>query len=350
MRVHAILDPNLATVAGDARVAEAVGFDGAWTTETAHDPFLPLAIAAAATTRLTLGTAVAVAFPRSPTHLAMLGDDLQRATDGKFILGIGSQVRAHVERRFSAPFDHPAARMRELVLAIRAVWASWRDGTPLDFAGEFYRLSLMLPFFSPGANPFGPPPIFIAAVGGRMAEVAGEVADGVFVHGFSTTSYLRAVTVPAVERGLVVAGRSRTSVEICRPVFVVTGRDDSELKIAAQTVRGRLGFYGSTSAYKAVMDHEGWDGLGAELATLARAGRWADIGGPITDDVLDALAIVAPLDRVAEAISSRFEGLVDRLSFNVPFARDPTTWTTVLDTVRSLGRKDVGQGREAETG
>jgi probable F420-dependent oxidoreductase len=350
MRVHAILDPNLATVADDARAAEAVGFDGAWTTETAHDPFLPLAIAAAATTKLTLGTAVAVAFPRSPTHLAMLGDDLQRATNGKFILGLGSQVRAHVERRFSASFDHPAARLRELVLAIHAVWGSWHDGSPLDFAGEFYRLNLMLPFFSPGTNPFGSPPVYIAAVGGRMAEVAGEVADGVFVHGFSTTGYLRDVTVPAVERGLAVAGRRRADLKICRPVFVVTGRDDAELQANAQIVRGRLGFYGSTSAYKAVMDHEGWDGLGAELAALARAGRWADIGGPINDDVLDALAIVAPLDRVAEAISDRFEGLVDRLSFNVPFSSDPQTWTGVLDTIRELSRKDVGQRGEAETG
>jgi probable F420-dependent oxidoreductase len=258
-------------------------------------------------------------------------------------------VRAHVERRFGASFDHPAARMRELVLAIRAVWRSWHDGSALDFSGDFYRLSLMLPFFSPGANPFGVPPVFIAAVGGRMAEVAGEVSDGVFVHGFSTAGYLRAVTVPAVQRGLAASGRDRTDVEICRPVFVVTGRDDAELKAAAQTVRNRLGFYGSTPAYKAVMEHEGWDGLGAELAALARAGRWAEIGSPITDEVLDALAIVAPLDAVADAISTRFEGLVDRLSFNVPFVDDPHTWTTVLETIRALGRKDVGLGRESET-
>ena len=348
MRIHAILDPNLATVAAAASAAEGVGFDGAWTTETAHDPFLPLAIAAAATTKLTLGTAVAVALPRSPTHLAMLGDDLQRATRGQFILGLGSQVRAHVERRFSASFDHPAARMSELVLAIRAVWRSWNDGSPLDFSGDFYRLSLMLPFFSPGTNPFGAPPVFIAAVGGRMAEVAGEVADGVFVHGFSTAGYLRDVTVPAVQRGLAASGRDRTDVEICRPVFVVTGRDEGELNTAAKIVRNRLGFYGSTPAYNAVMQHEGWDGLGAELAALARAGRWADIGSPITDEVLDALAIVAPLDAVAEAISNRFEGLVDRLSFNVPFVDDPQTWTTVLQTIRASGRKDVGQGREAQ--
>ena len=200
MRVHAILSScDLAGVGPAAALAEAIGFDGVWTTETAHDPFLPLAVAALSTSRLALGTAVAVAPPRSPTHLAMIADDLQRASGGRFVLGLGSQVRAHIERRFGAAFDRPVTRMREMVGAIHAVWDCWRDGTPLAFDGSIYRLDLMSPLFSPGPNPHGAPPVFLAAVGPAMARLAGEVADGVFVHGFSTVGYLRDVTVPAVE-------------------------------------------------------------------------------------------------------------------------------------------------------
>jgi probable F420-dependent oxidoreductase len=213
----------------------------------------------------------------------------------------------------------------------------WSGGAPLRFKGEFYSLDLMPPFFSPGPQLFGSSPIFIAAVGGRMAEVAGEVADGVFVHGFSTAGYLRDVTIPAVTRGLERSGRTRADVDICRPVFVVTGRDEAEMKATADVVRSRLGFYGSTPAYKSVLEHEGWESLGQELAALARAGRWNDLAAPITADVLDALAIVAPLDSLADAITSRFGGLVDRLAFNVPYIKDPETWSTVIGKVHAAG-------------
>jgi probable F420-dependent oxidoreductase len=343
MQVYAILEPDIATAGQAAQVAEAVGFDGAWTTETAHDPFLPLAIAAGTTSTLTLGTAVAVAFPRSPVHLAMAADDLHRATGGRFVLGIGSQVRAHVERRFGAVFGHPVDHMREVVGAIRAVWECWQDGGPLDVAGEFYRLNLMPPVFSPGPNPHGRPPIFISAVGPRMARLAGEVADGVFVHGFSTVGYLRSVTIPAVEHGLAESGRSRGDVEICRPVFVVTGRDEAELLANSRRVRERLGFYGSTPAYAPVLEHEGWQDLGRELDQLVRARRWKDLGDPITDEILGELAVVAPLDELADALSDRFVGVVDRLSFNVPYVDDPDTWAAILADVASASsrRKEV---------
>jgi probable F420-dependent oxidoreductase len=343
MRVHAILDPDITTAGRAASVAEEIGFHGAWTTETAHDPFLPLAVAVGTTTTLTLGTAVAVAFPRSPVHLAMAADDLHRASAGRFVLGLGSQVRAHVERRFGAEFDHPVARMRELVEAIRAVWACWHDGSRLAVDGEFYRLDLMPPMFSPGVNPHGHPPIFISAVGPRMAALAGEVADGVFVHGFSTAGYLRDVTVPAVEAGCATAGRERGAVEICRPVFVVTGRDEAELRNNSRRVRERLGFYGSTSTYAPVLEHEGWQEIGDDLRRLVRSGRWEELGDPITDDVLDALAIVAPIGEVGAAINARFEGVVDRLSFNVPYLDDPPTWAAVLAEIASGARP-----REAE--
>ncbi len=336
MRVHAILSGSAGDLAGvgpAAALAEAIGFDGVWTTETAHDPFLPLAVAALGTSRIALGTAVAVAPPRSPTHLAMIADDLQRASGGRFVLGLGSQVRAHVERRFGAAFDRPLTRMREMVGAIHALWDCWRDGTPLAFDGSIYRLDLMPPLFSPGPNPHGAPPVFLAAVGPAMARLAGEVADGVFVHGFSTVGYLRDVTVPAVEAGRLVAGRPAGSVEICRPVFLVTGRDPEAMAASAAIVRQRLGFYASTPTYAPVLEHEGWDDLGTELRRLVRAGRWDELGGPITDEQLDALAIVAPIDELGRAIAARFAGVVDRLSFTVPFVDDPDTWAGVLDDI-----------------
>ncbi|MFI5040595.1 MAG: TIGR03617 family F420-dependent LLM class oxidoreductase, partial [Acidimicrobiales bacterium] len=273
---------------------------------------------------------------------AMLGDDLQRHSRGRFVLGLGAQVRAHVEHRFGAAFDHPAARMKELVLAIRAVWDCWQRGGPLHVEGTFYRLGLMTPAFSPGPNPFGHPRVFVAAVGPRMAEVAGEVADGLLVHGFSTAGYLRDVTLPAIRRGEEVAGRPPHSVSVCRPVFVVTGRDEAEIEAAAAPVRERLGFYGSTPSYRPVLDHEGWGSLGAELRRLVKAGRWSDLGGPIDGPVLDALAIVGPVDEIADRIAARFGGLVDRVSFNVPFLEDPATWAGVVARLQAVGPLGAG--------
>ncbi|MGD9998737.1 MAG: TIGR03617 family F420-dependent LLM class oxidoreductase [Ilumatobacteraceae bacterium] len=335
MHVHAIVDADLSTSGPAAALAEQVGFDGVWVTETAHDPFLPLATAALATRSITVGTAVAVALPRSPTHLAMTAADLQRASSGRFVLGLGSQVRAHVERRFAADFDRPVARMRELVGAVRSIWGCWERSEPLAVDGEFYRIDLMPPMFSPAPHGFGDPPIYLSAVGQRMAELAGEVADGVLVHGFSTVGYLRDVTIPAVHRGAERVGRDAAEVALARPVFVVTGRDEAEMAARATEVRQRLGFYGSTPAYRSVLEHEGWTDLGDELRSLVRAGRWRDLGGPIDDHVLSELAIVAPIDRVAETITNRFAGVVDRLSFNVPYATEPDVWAQVLADIHA---------------
>lgn len=333
MHIHAIIEPDLRTAGAAATLAEEVGFRGVWTTETAHDPFLPLASAATATTSMLLGTAVAVALPRSPTHVAMVASDLQRASGGRFLLGLGSQVRAHVERRFGAEFDHPIARMREFVGAVRSIWDVWEHGGPLAIDGRFYRIDLMPPTFSQPPHGLGAPPIYLSAVGTQMAELAGEVADGVLVHGFSTASYLREVTLPAVRRGADRAGRVADEVTIGRPVFVVTGRDDAEIATNADVIRKRLGFYGSTPAYRAVLEHHGWSELGAELSGLVRAGRWDDLGAPIDDEVLAELAIVAPHDGVADAIVGRFAGLVDRLSFNVPYQSEPERWAAILELI-----------------
>jgi probable F420-dependent oxidoreductase len=338
MFLHAIVEPDVSTSGAAAACAERVGFDGVWTTETSHDPFLPLVPVALSTSSLLLGTAVAVALPRSPTHLAMLAGDLQRASNGRFVLGLGSQVRAHVERRFGAAFDRPIGRMRELVAAVRAIWAAWERGESLDVDGSFYRIDLMPPTFCQPRHGHPDPPVYLSAVGQQMAELAGEVADGVIVHGFSTAGYLRQVTLPAVARGASRAGRHPSEVCVSRPVFVVTGRDDAEMARVAASVKQRLGFYGSTPAYASVLEHEGWTELGDELRRLVRAGRWNELGAPLDDGVLAELAIVAPIDGVAAAIVDRFEGLVDRLSFNVPYQSDPEMWSGVLADVHAARR------------
>lgn len=333
MKVHGILDAELGDAGAAARSAEEVGYDGLWVSEIVHDPFLPLVLAAGQTDRLELGTAIAVAFPRSPMHLAYTAWDLQRYSGGRFILGLGSQVRAHVERRYSASFDRPVARMRELVLAIRAIWNSWQEGTPLDFRGEFYTHTLMTPFFNPGPNPYGPPKIFMAAVGPKMTQVAGEVADGVFVHGLTSEEFIRSVTMPAVQRGLDLSGRKRGDIEVCRPLFLVTGVDSAERSRADRWVRDKLAFYASTPTYRSVLEMHGWESLQGELADLARAGRWSEMAGLIDDEMVQTFAVVADLPDVPTQIAGRFGGLIDRVSFNAPFREHPQQWGDVLAAI-----------------
>src|SRR3974390_595863 len=210
------------------RPLETAGYDGASTFETNHDPFIPLALAARETNSLRLGTAVAIAFARNPMNVAQIGFDLQLLSQGRFTLGLGSQIRPHIQRRFSMPWSHPAARMREFVLAMRAIWSAWHDGTKLAFRGDFYTHTLMPPFFDAGPNPYGAPKVFLAAVGERMTEVAGEVADGLLAHGFTTARYMRDVTMPALERGLERSGRSRRDVEGSYPAMIVSGTTQQE--------------------------------------------------------------------------------------------------------------------------
>jgi probable F420-dependent oxidoreductase len=330
VKVHGILDADLAEAGDAAQQAEEVGYDGLWVSEIAHDPFLPLLLAAGRTANVELGTAIAVAYPRSPMHLAHTAWDLHRYSGGRFILGLGSQVRAHVERRYSASFDRPVARMRELVLAIRAIWHCWQNDAPLNFRGEFYTHTLMTPFFHPGPSPYGPPKIFIAAVGPKMTEVAGEVADGVFVHGLTSDDYIRSVTLPSLQRGLERAGRKRGDIDVCRPLFLVTGVDDAERTRATAGVRDKLAFYASTPTYRDVLALHGWEALQGELAMLARANRWKDMSALIDDDMLRTFAVVADLANIPAQIAARFSGLVDRVSFNAPFRDHPQEWGEVL--------------------
>ena len=317
-------------IAAQAAKAEASGYDGVWSAETSHDPFLPIAIGAGAAERLEFGTGITVAFARNPMTLAVVANDVQLLTKGRFMLGMGSQIKPHITKRFSMPWSHPAPRMREMVLAIRAIWKSWETGEKLDFRGEFYTHTLMTPFFNPGPNPYGNPKILLAGVGEHMTEVAGEVGDGFLVHGFTTERYLREVSLPALERGAARAGKTRADLTISYPGFVVTGADDAAVEQAAKAVREQIAFYGSTPAYRTVLELHGWGDLQSELNTLSKRGEWVQMGELISDEILNEFAVVCPLDQVATQVRARFDGLVDRFSFYAPYKVDPDQWKDVL--------------------
>ncbi|HWW55055.1 MAG TPA: LLM class F420-dependent oxidoreductase, partial [Acidimicrobiales bacterium] len=287
MKVDGGVGGDLARVAAAAQRAEQQGYDGVWSAETGHDPFLPLLLAAEHTERLEVGTGIVVAFGRNPMTLATISNDLQAYSKGRLLLGLGSQIKAHIEKRYSMPWSHPAPRMREFILAMRAIWDAWHNGTKLDFRGDFYSHTLMTPFFSPGPNPYGPPKVFLAAVGELMTEVAGEVADGILLHGFTTERYLREKTMPALERGMAKSGRQREDFQLSYPAFIVTGATEEEMAKAAAGVRQQVAFYGSTPAYRGVLELHGWGDLQTELNVLSKQGKWVEMGHLITDDILD---------------------------------------------------------------
>ena len=319
MKVDGGLGSDLGGAAPAAKAAEAQGYDGVWTAETSHDPFLPILLGAEHTDRLQLGTGIAVAFARNPMTLAQTANDLQVFSRGRLLLGLGSQIRAHIEKRFSMPWSHPAPRMREFILAMRAIWSCWQDGTPLQFEGEFYTHKLMTPFFNPGPHEFGPPAVFLAAVGELMTEVCGEVADGLLAHGFTTERYLREVTLPALDRGLTKSSRSREDLEISCPVMIVTGANDEQMEKAAEGTRRQLAFYGSTPAYRGVLELHGWGDLQPELNSLSKQGGWAEMGKLIDDEMLRTFAVVAAPADVPKEIITRYGDIIDRVSFYTPY-------------------------------
>ncbi len=331
MKVDApLLDQSLDSVGESARRLEQLGcYDGAFTFEGPHDPFFPLVLAAKATDRLELCTAIAVAFARSPMLLANIGYDLQQLSRGRFILGLGSQIRPHIQKRFSMPWSKPAERMRELVLAIREIWRCWNEGGRLDFRGEFYTHTLMTPFFNPGANPFGNARIFLAGVGPRMTEVAGEVADGFFTHPFHTAESLRDTTLPALDRGLAKSGRSRKDLEISYQVMIASGENDEEQERARTAVKTQIAFYASTPAYRGVLDSRGWGDLQPELNRLTKSGGWAEMADLIDDEILEAVAVCGTRDQIADGVRQRCAGFADRVSLVAPYAADSERWTEV---------------------
>jgi probable F420-dependent oxidoreductase len=326
---------GLASVPVEAARGEQYGYAGYWTSENKHDPFLPLVLAAEHTETIQLGTAVAVAFARSPMEIAHVAHDLQAFSGGRLILGLGSQVRAHIERRFSMPWSEPARRMREYVQALRAIWSSWDAGERLAFEGKFYRHTLDAPFFQPPPN-LTAPQVYLAAVGPQMTRVAGEVTDGLLLHAFTTADYLTKVTLPLLHEGVAAAGRDISDVAVAHLCLIATGATDQDLHTAVQVVRARIAFYGSTPSYRPVLELHGWGALSDELHALSRRRDDAaslQMTRLIDDDVLAAFAVVATPGRVASALVQRFGGLVDRVSFYTPYAIDPELLADIAQAI-----------------
>ena len=321
---------DLATVPERVRTLEAAGYDAVVSAELANDPFLPLALAAEHSERVKLQTSIAVAFARNPMTLAQTAHDLNAFSKGRMMLGLGSQIRPHITKRFSMPWDKPASRMRELILAMRAIWDCWYEGKQLDFRGDFYTHTLMTPMFTPRELRYGAPQVFLAAVGPRMTEVAGEVADGLIAHGFTTDASLREVTLPAVERGLATAGRSREDFEISCPIFVVTGADEREFEARRDAACKQIAFYASTPAYRGVLELHGWGELQPELTRMSKQGLWDEMGGLIEDDILKTFAVVAEPNALPAALRARCEGAVDRLLCMAPLGADEAAFVKSL--------------------
>jgi probable F420-dependent oxidoreductase len=314
-----MLTHDLKSIPEYARKVEAMGYDCLWSAETQHDPFLPLAVAATVTSRIKLGTSIAVAFPRSPMILAHIAWDLQAASDGRFILGLGSQVKGHNERRFSVKFESPGPRLREVVLALRAIWDCWQNRTRLNFKGTFYRFDLMTPFFDPGPIAHPRIPVYIAGVNQYMCRVAGEVCDGLHVHPFNSPRYLREYVRPAVEEGMRTAGRARSDFTYVTSTFVVVGDTEQEREQARQAVKQQIAFYASTRTYEPVLAAHGWQDLAPHLHRKSVEGDWKGMADLISDEMVDTYAVTGTYATIGAAIRERYAGLLDRTAFYQPY-------------------------------
>ena len=324
---------------------EAIGYDGAFSFEAKLDPFLPLVLAAEHTRRLQLGTAIAIAFARNPMNLANLAWGVQTIAEGRFRLGLGTQVRPHIENRFSMPWSRPAARLREMVLAIRAIFERWEGKSELRFEGEFYRHTLMIPAFDPGPNPFGPPPIYTGGFGPRMTELAGEVADGFIAHPFQTRESLRRNVLPALERGLAKAGRSRDQLDVICATLTVTADREEDFLRSKRAARGQLAFYGSTPAYRSTLDCHGWGDLHLELNRLSKQGRWSEMADLVSDEMLETIAVVGPRREIAGKLRARLAGIAEGVSLTHNRAPDPEHWADVVAELHRVEKDPLKNGR-----
>lgn len=327
---------NLKNTDAIAKAADGMGFSGVIASETKHDSFLPLAIAANGTENLDLLTSVAIAFSRSPMEVAQTAWDLQNLSDGRFILGLGTQVKAHITRRFSMPWDKPVARLKDYIGAVRAIWESFQSEGPLKYEGEFYSHTLMTPFFNPGPIDHPEIPIYIAGVNTSLAKLAGEVCDGFHVHPFHSPEYVRQVVKPAIAEGAEKANRSSEDIKLATAVFVITGGSEEEISAQREAMRSQTAFYASTPTYRTVMEAHGWGEVGERLSGLAREKKWREMPGCITDEMLAAFAIEAAPEEVGDALREKYEGLVDRVALYLPFApgeRDEF-WRGIIKSVR----------------
>jgi probable F420-dependent oxidoreductase len=321
MKIDVALDAPLGEVAERARQLATAGADGGFTLEANRDVLFPLL--EAATSGLYLYPNVAIAFPRSPMHLAYQAWDLQRATGGRFALGIGSQIRPHIEKRYGARWDRPVRQMRQYVEALKAIFATWQDGTPLNFHGDYHTLSLMTPTFLPGPLSTGLPPVWVGGLGPMMTRVAAEVADGLIVHPFNSERYLRQVTLPVVEAGLAATGRSRSAFCLVVDVIACVYRDEQEQAEAMQRCRFNLAFYGSTPSYRVTLEAHGWQDLQAELNALSKAGRWDQMPALISDEILEELCVMGTPASAARLLQTRYGDFADRVALSLPYHPGP---------------------------
>ena len=308
-----------------------LGYDGAYTFEGPHEPFLPLAAAALATEKLELSTSIAVAFSRNPMTLANLGYDLQLMSKGRFTLGLGSQIKPHIEKRYSMPWSSPAKRMKEMVDAIKAIWGCWHEGKDLDFRGEFYQHTLMTPIFNPGKNPFGLPKIYVAGVGPLMTQAAAESGDGFIVHPFHTTKFLENITLPSIKKGLELS--TAKEFDISLGVMVATGTTDEEIAKARDACKAQIGFYGSTPAYKVVLEQHGWESIQPELNNLTKKGLWQDIPNLISDEILESIAATGTPDEVSQIIFDRYSSIASRIAPSI-FSGDPEVTKALIHALK----------------
>jgi len=327
---------DLEKVAAEARRLEQMGFDALWSFESKHNPFLPLTLAAMATSRLSVGTNIAVAFARSPMITATVAWDIQRASRGRFLLGLGTQVRAHNERRLSAPADAPAARVKELIQCVRAIWDTFQNGAKPEFKGRFYQFTLITPFFNPGPIEHPGIPIYLAGVQPLMCRTAGEMADGLHIHPMHSVKYLKELVHPNIAEGARKSGRNPDAVELFAPVFAVTGDSQPERMEREKEIRDQISYYASTPNYRAVLAVHGWEGVGEELTKLARSGAWDQMGSRISDEMLDAFALSVPDNELPRALRERYEGVVQRVALYYPIqqAAPLESWQSFVTSFR----------------
>ncbi len=336
MRItHRLASKSLASIPSEAAWAESIGYDALSKNETAHDSFIPLTLAATSTTRALLQTSVAIAFPRSPMIAAYTARDLQDLSQGRFRLGLGTQVKGHIERRFSTTWESPGPRLREYVQALKAIWTAWETGERLNFQGKHYQFTLMTPFFSPGPGEFPPPPVFAAAVNAYNCQVAGEVADGLMLHSLTSPEYVRDVVRPALARGAERAGRDPGEIAVSGGGFLITGHNKSSLQAARAEVRRRIAFYASTRTYHSVLKAHGFEETGQRLHEMSLRGEWAEMGELVSDEMLEAFAVSGEYDEIAGEFAQRYGGLVDEASFTL-YSDQPLAETDLRRIVRDF--------------
>lgn len=323
-------------VGAAARRAEDLGFDGVVSFEITNDPFIPLAFAAAATEKLRIGTAIAVAFPRSPMVAAMVAWDLHVQSHGRFTLGLGTQVKGHNERRFSVPWSAPLPRLREYIESLRAIWRCWELGETLAYEGEHYRFSLMTPEFAPKPSGLGPVPVSIAAVKPAMMGLAGRLCDGVRLHGFATRRYLESVAIPAIEGGLAKSSRARRHFEVWGGGFIATGPDDEAVAKQIEAVRYRIAFYASTRSYHGVLAVHDWEDLGVKLHDMSKKGQWAKMASEIPDEVVEEFTAIGRYDQLEAVLAKRFGGLSDALTLDFTTGTPPSLAKDLIEDLRRI--------------